>query len=387
MAKKFTLKAKHKSKKGGLTESGRRAYNRATGSHLQRPQPEGGSRRDSYCARSKGQQKMHNIDCKKTPDKRICLARRRWKCRKSLQKSELHPKQKLAMFLREHIDNKLALKAAEPTITKSKMPYSESLEKDLLPGGKGDTKDISDFDSKEVEMGMKVELEHTKDINIAKEIVADHLSEDPAYYSKLKGSGLADELNKAGRCWEGYEPTPGKKPYSKGSCRKIKKSQYKIKEMNPLSTSYESGGKMQKTSHQRLIKALACKCKEKESLKKTISAMAIESGEYKGESLDSHHHNRIGNEYRGMAKQAHMEGNKSKAREYHEKALHHFKMADQMGFQEEEPLEKKISSKLIGAGLAAMSSFYNPSLSDKASQVPEPTKVMAFFFLSKFSNL
>jgi len=26
---------------------------------------------------------------------------------------------------------------------------------------------------------------------------------------------------KTSRCWEGYEPTPGKIPYSKGSCRKI----------------------------------------------------------------------------------------------------------------------------------------------------------------------
>ena len=25
---------------------------------------------------------------------------------------------------------------------------------------------------------------------------------------------------KKGRCWEGYEPVPGKKPYSEGSCRK-----------------------------------------------------------------------------------------------------------------------------------------------------------------------
>ena len=24
----------------------------------------------------------------------------------------------------------------------------------------------------------------------------------------------------SGRCWTGYEPTPGKKPGSKGSCRK-----------------------------------------------------------------------------------------------------------------------------------------------------------------------
>jgi len=26
------------------------------------------------------------------------------------------------------------------------------------------------------------------------------------------------------RCWAGYEPTPGKKAYSPGSCRPIKKS-------------------------------------------------------------------------------------------------------------------------------------------------------------------
>ena len=38
-------------------------------------------RRKSFCARSDGQRKMHNIDCKKTPDKKICKARRRWKCR------------------------------------------------------------------------------------------------------------------------------------------------------------------------------------------------------------------------------------------------------------------------------------------------------------------
>jgi len=37
-------------------------------------------RRKSYCSRSEGQKKMHNIDCKKTPNKRICAARRRWKC-------------------------------------------------------------------------------------------------------------------------------------------------------------------------------------------------------------------------------------------------------------------------------------------------------------------
>jgi hypothetical protein len=28
---------------------------------------------------------------------------------------------------------------------------------------------------------------------------------------------------KKGRCWPGYAPVKGKKPYSSGSCRKIKK--------------------------------------------------------------------------------------------------------------------------------------------------------------------
>lgn len=37
-------------------------------------------RRKSFCARSNGQKKMHNIDCSKDPDKAICAARRRWNC-------------------------------------------------------------------------------------------------------------------------------------------------------------------------------------------------------------------------------------------------------------------------------------------------------------------
>ena len=37
-------------------------------------------RRKSYCSRSRGQMKMHNISCAKTPDTAICKARRRWNC-------------------------------------------------------------------------------------------------------------------------------------------------------------------------------------------------------------------------------------------------------------------------------------------------------------------
>lgn len=68
------------SKGAGLTAKGRARYNKATGSNLKAPQPGGGPRKKSFCARSEGQRKAHGIDCSKNPDKRICAARRRWKC-------------------------------------------------------------------------------------------------------------------------------------------------------------------------------------------------------------------------------------------------------------------------------------------------------------------
>ena len=37
--------------------------------------------------------------------------------------------------------------------------------------------------------------------------------------SESDGEG-GRKKKKKGRCWEGYEPTPGKEPYSDGSCQK-----------------------------------------------------------------------------------------------------------------------------------------------------------------------
>ena len=67
-------------KEAGMSDAERKAYNRKHGSNLKRAQPGGGKRRTSYCARSKGQMDMHNINCRKTPDKKICKARRDWNC-------------------------------------------------------------------------------------------------------------------------------------------------------------------------------------------------------------------------------------------------------------------------------------------------------------------
>ena len=43
-----------KNKNGGLNEKGRESYNKEHGAHLKAPQPEGGSRKKSFCARMKG---------------------------------------------------------------------------------------------------------------------------------------------------------------------------------------------------------------------------------------------------------------------------------------------------------------------------------------------
>lgn len=70
----------------GMTEKGVAAYNRKTGGNLKtavtekKPSKMRAKRRKSYCARSLGQMRDHNISCSKTPDKRICAARRRWRC-------------------------------------------------------------------------------------------------------------------------------------------------------------------------------------------------------------------------------------------------------------------------------------------------------------------
>jgi len=59
-------------------------------------------------------------------------------------------------------------------------------DKEKLHGGKGDYKPDSDFNSQQLEIGIKHEMEHTKNRKIAKEIAKDHLSEDPNYYKKIK---------------------------------------------------------------------------------------------------------------------------------------------------------------------------------------------------------
>ena len=58
----------------GLTAKGRAKYNRETGSNLKAPQPQGGSRRDSFCAR------MGTVAEKSEKGSRSRASMKRWNC-------------------------------------------------------------------------------------------------------------------------------------------------------------------------------------------------------------------------------------------------------------------------------------------------------------------
>ena len=81
-------KVNKKDKTDGMSQKAVNAYKRENpGSKLKtavtgkvKKGSKDAKRRKSFCARSDGQRKMHNIDCSKTPDKAICKARKRWRC-------------------------------------------------------------------------------------------------------------------------------------------------------------------------------------------------------------------------------------------------------------------------------------------------------------------
>ncbi len=80
MAKKkgVSLRKEHKNPEGGLNAKGRAYYNAKTGSNLKAPQPEGGARKKSFCARMSGVKgPMKKPDGSPT---RKALALRKWKC-------------------------------------------------------------------------------------------------------------------------------------------------------------------------------------------------------------------------------------------------------------------------------------------------------------------
>jgi len=48
-----------------------------------------------------------------------------------------------------------------------------------------DPRPDTDYDPEQLKMGIKIEMEHTKDKIISEKIAKDHLDEDPQYYTHL----------------------------------------------------------------------------------------------------------------------------------------------------------------------------------------------------------
>lgn len=69
-----------KAEKGGLNAKGR-ASAKKQGMNLKAPQPEGGPRKDSFCARMSGmKKKLTSEKTAKDPNSRINKSLRAWKC-------------------------------------------------------------------------------------------------------------------------------------------------------------------------------------------------------------------------------------------------------------------------------------------------------------------
>jgi len=65
------------------------------------------------------------------------------------------------------------------------MIMGSMVKEDKVKGGKADKKKPEDFNQKELKMGIEIEMEHTDDPELAKEIAMDHLTEIPDYYTRL----------------------------------------------------------------------------------------------------------------------------------------------------------------------------------------------------------
>lgn len=87
------------------------------------------------------------------------------------------------------------IKGKVQEVTQTTQQTADDKPKDSIEGGKGDDIPESKLNKKQLDMGQKVEMEHTNDPELAREIARDHLSEElkdgkekdkQEYYTKLK---------------------------------------------------------------------------------------------------------------------------------------------------------------------------------------------------------
>lgn len=236
----FQFKAKHKNPEGGLSEAGRKAYNRATGGNLKRPQPEGGSRRDSFCARMKGmKKKLTSKETARDPDSRINKSLRKWKCSYDMSEVKEAAKRR-GLWANIHAKRERGEAPAKPgdeeyPDKKNWKKVTEESEKEAASKTPSVRMSViypnDDFTPESYALTVDSQRILNPEVAIITTQDYQDFLDDPKYLAKLLNMpGVREALESkknqqqkeaAGRCWKGYKPVPGKEPYSEDSCRLI----------------------------------------------------------------------------------------------------------------------------------------------------------------------
>jgi hypothetical protein len=116
-------------------------------------------------------------------------------------------------LFKQGIDKAFSKITLNPSTMSDATKYKREFGEDSIKGGLSDNKTFEDLINKyirkgmpitqlekelksQLNMGIKVEMEHTKNKKMATEIAMDHLWEDPKYYSKLKKIETKEEIIK-----------------------------------------------------------------------------------------------------------------------------------------------------------------------------------------------
>ena len=79
--KKAWTRSEGQDPEGGLNATGRASYNRENDANLKPPQPQGGPRKRSFCARMEGmKRKLTSKETARDPNSRINKSLRAWDC-------------------------------------------------------------------------------------------------------------------------------------------------------------------------------------------------------------------------------------------------------------------------------------------------------------------
>lgn len=120
-------------------------------------------------------------------------------------------------------EEKLPEPAIEPDFDSMGMGQGDDIEQlmqdkeeqgEMIQGGLADGKSPSEFNSEQIKLGLKVEMEHTDDPLVALEIALDHLTEDPEYYTVKDNPEASAQSNASQEAEEMTDELLGYKPHN-----------------------------------------------------------------------------------------------------------------------------------------------------------------------------